>query len=57
LRSRGLGETEARSLLIYAFAADVAERIRLAPVRQRLETFLGQALLREKERAPKQENR
>jgi Fe-S cluster assembly protein SufD len=57
LRSRGLGETEARSLLIYAFAADVVERLRLAPIRQRLEAFLGQALLREKRPDLKQENR
>ena len=33
LRSRGIGETEARDLLIYAFASDVASRIRVAPLR------------------------
>ncbi|HYB52299.1 MAG TPA: Fe-S cluster assembly protein SufD, partial [Thermoanaerobaculia bacterium] len=56
LRSRGVDETEARSLLIYAFAADIVERLRLAPVRQRLEAFLGQALLREQELAGMQVN-
>ena len=30
LRSRGIGEAEARALLTWAFAADVAERIRVA---------------------------
>jgi Fe-S cluster assembly protein SufD len=51
LRSRGIGETDARSLLIYAFAADILERLRIAPVRQRLEAFLGQVLSREQELA------
>ncbi|HEX7253342.1 MAG TPA: Fe-S cluster assembly protein SufD, partial [Thermoanaerobaculia bacterium] len=44
LRSRGIGEPEARALLIYAFAADVAERLRIGPLRERLEAFLGRAL-------------
>jgi Fe-S cluster assembly protein SufD len=56
LRSRGIDETEARSLLVYAFAADIVERLRLAPVRQRLEAFLGQALSREQELAGRQVN-
>jgi len=56
LRSRGIGEAEARSLLIYAFAADVVERVRVAPVRQRLERFLGQALGSEKEPDSREEN-
>jgi Fe-S cluster assembly protein SufD len=41
LRSRGLGEADARALLLYAFAADLASRMRVAPVRRWLETFLG----------------
>jgi Fe-S cluster assembly protein SufD len=34
LRSRGIGEGEARSVLTYAFAADVVERIPLLPLRK-----------------------
>jgi Fe-S cluster assembly protein SufD len=44
LQSRGIGEEEARALLTYAFAADLTERIRLVPIRERIEAFLGQAL-------------
>lgn len=41
LRSRGIGESDARALLTYAFAADVAERIAVAPVRRAVERELG----------------
>ena len=41
LRSRGIGEDEARSLLVYAFASDVASRIRVAPLRALVEQQLG----------------
>lgn len=41
LRSRGVPLDAARHLLTYAFAADVTRRIRIAPVRQRLEDFLA----------------
>jgi len=41
LRSRGIGESDARALLTYAFAADVAERITVAPVRRAVERELG----------------
>jgi Fe-S cluster assembly protein SufD len=41
LRSRGIGEEEARALLTWAFAADVAERIRVPSVRAQLERELG----------------
>ena len=44
LRSRGIGEEAARSLLTWAFAADVAERIRVAPVRAEVESALGLVL-------------
>ncbi len=37
LRSRGIGEDEARNLLVYAFASDVASRIRVAPLRALVE--------------------
>lgn len=40
LRSRGIGQEAARSLLTYAFASDIVERIKLAPVRHDLEEFL-----------------
>jgi Fe-S cluster assembly protein SufD len=37
LQTRGISEREARGLLTYAFANDVIERIKVAPVRERLE--------------------
>jgi Fe-S cluster assembly protein SufD len=37
LRSRGIEEAMAKSLLIYAFAHDVIERLRIAPLRNRLQ--------------------
>ena len=46
LRSRGIGEAEARSLLTYAFAADVLERIKFDPVRERFESLLMARLVR-----------
>jgi Fe-S cluster assembly protein SufD len=44
LRSRGIGEDEARALLTWAFAADVAERIRVPSIRTEVERELGQRL-------------
>lgn len=41
LRSRGIGEEEARDLLVYAFASDVVSRIRIAPLRALVEQHLG----------------
>jgi Fe-S cluster assembly protein SufD len=41
LRSRGIGEEAARALLTWAFAADVAERIRVPSVRTEVERELG----------------
>ncbi len=40
LRSRGLGLAQARSLLTYAFANDIVERIKVEPLRRRLEGHL-----------------
>jgi Fe-S cluster assembly protein SufD len=40
LRSRGIGESEARNLLIYAFAQDINDRIKVEPLRNRLEKVL-----------------
>ena len=44
LRSRGIGEADARALLTWAFAADVAEKIRIPEIRRRVESELGQLL-------------
>ncbi len=44
LRSRGLDEVSARSLLIRGFAVDVLERMTLEPVRQRVEASLAARL-------------
>ncbi len=40
LRSRGIGVEAARSLLTYAFAADLVERTRVEPLRANLQEFL-----------------
>lgn len=40
LRSRGIGQSEARSLLTYAFAADLLERIKFDAIRDRFESLL-----------------
>lgn len=45
LRSRGLDESRARGLLVYAFAADVLARMRFAPLRQALAQQLAGRLL------------
>ena len=42
LRSRGIGFIEARHLLTYAFAADVTRRIRVTPVRRRIEDYMAE---------------
>jgi Fe-S cluster assembly protein SufD len=44
LRSRGIGEADARSLLIRAFASDVLSRMRLEPVRTELDRLLASRL-------------
>jgi len=40
LRSRGIQEATAKSLLVYAFAHDVIERVRLSPLRNRIRNAL-----------------
>lgn len=40
LRSRGIGEAAARSLLTYAFASDIVSRIKVEAVRHDLEEYL-----------------
>jgi Fe-S cluster assembly protein SufD len=44
LRSRGIGEAQARTLLTQAFAADVAERLRVPAVRDAVASELGRRL-------------
>jgi Fe-S cluster assembly protein SufD len=41
LRTRGVGIDAARHLLTYAFAADVTRRIKVGPVRRRIEDFMA----------------
>lgn len=41
LRSRGVGLEAARHLLTYAFAADITRRIRIEPVRRRVEDYMA----------------
>lgn len=40
LRSRGLSEAAARSLLTFAFASEITERVKVGPLRDHLETRL-----------------
>lgn len=40
LRSRGIGEKPARALLIYAFAAEVCERVRVVALREKVERMV-----------------
>ena len=51
LQSRGIGAEEARALLTWAFAADVAERIPIPSVRADVERELGRRLSRPGEEA------
>jgi Fe-S cluster assembly protein SufD len=40
-RTRGVGLEAARHLLTYAFAADITRRMRVAPVRRRIEDYMA----------------
>ncbi|HEX6088073.1 MAG TPA: Fe-S cluster assembly protein SufD [Thermoanaerobaculia bacterium] len=44
LRSRGIGEDEARNLLVYAFASEVVDRMTIEPVREQIRRALFQAI-------------
>ncbi len=44
LRSRGIGEAEARSLLVYAFAGEIVDRMKLEPVREQVRRALFQTM-------------
>jgi Fe-S cluster assembly protein SufD len=56
LRSRGVGETEARSLLVYAFASEIVDRMKVEAVREQVRRIMFRSLShvlperREKER-------
>jgi hypothetical protein len=41
LRTRGVSLEAARHLLTYAFAADVTRRIKVEPVRRRIEDYMA----------------
>ncbi|HET7706728.1 MAG TPA: SufD family Fe-S cluster assembly protein, partial [Thermoanaerobaculia bacterium] len=40
LRSRGLDEDEARNLLVYAFAGEIVDRMKLQPVQEQIRRVL-----------------
>ncbi len=44
LRSRGIGEAQARGLLTYGFARDILDRVKLAPLEQKLTDELLQRM-------------
>ena len=44
LRSRGIGEQDARNLLIYAFAGEIVDRMKIEPVRERVRRALFQQM-------------
>lgn len=44
LRSRGLGVSEARSMLIHAFAGDILSRVKITPLREHLQSALSERL-------------
>lgn len=44
LRSRGIGEDEARNLLVYAFASEIVDRMKIEPVKEYVRRALFQQL-------------
>ena len=44
LQSRGIGEEEARNLLVYAFASEIVDRMKIEPVREQIRRALFQTL-------------
>ncbi len=40
LRTRGIGESDARDMLTFAFASDIVNRIHVAPLREQLEVLI-----------------
>ena len=51
LRARGIRESQARAMLVYAFANEQIKRIKLAPLRKRLEHLLHERFYPEDTRA------
>jgi Fe-S cluster assembly protein SufD len=51
LRARGIGEEDAKAMLTYGFAADLASRLTVPWVREEVEAFLGRRLGRTSEAA------
>ncbi|HEV7919885.1 MAG TPA: Fe-S cluster assembly protein SufD [Thermoanaerobaculia bacterium] len=54
LRSRGIGEEEARSLLVHAFAGEIIDRLKIEPVREQVRRALFAQL---KDRLPERRER
>jgi Fe-S cluster assembly protein SufD len=44
LRSRGVGEAEARSFLVYAFASEIVDRMKVEPVREQVRRLMFRSL-------------
>ena len=44
LRSRGVGEDDARSLLVHAFASEIVDRMKIEPVREQIRRALFQTM-------------
>lgn len=44
LRSRGIGELEARNLLVYAFASEIVDRMKIEPVREEIRRAMFQQM-------------
>ena len=44
MRSRGIGMEKAKELLTYAFATDIINKVKIAPLKKMLEKFLGPRL-------------
>jgi len=44
LRTRGIGEREARLMIMYAFADDVVSKIKIEPLRERIEVLVDKRL-------------
>ena len=44
LRSRGIGEAEARNLLVFAFAGEMVDRMKIEPVREQIRRALFQSI-------------
>ena len=44
LRSRGIGEEDARNLLVYAFASEIVERMKIEPVREQIRRAMFQQM-------------